>query len=1351
MWPSSAELSGASVEGSGGTLDILPRRIFLASPHRPRVDDHGFVLRLLDTDVVSALDLLQHSAALIVAPPWTGKTFISEQLDAALNLGGQLHKRVSFERPATSLRPAWWDDWLSAESPAWWIVDAIDEDERRGDCRTDEILELFEDLPKEARSRLHILFFCRESEEPQPFLSRAERLFGAWSATHPAGLRRLRLAGLDRESARDHVGAEAFERVCRLIEVNGLQEIAALPSVLKHLGRVDPDQPLERLEIWRGLLKDLLRERPGRASFPVFRTEVEERFEVVQWLAAVLTFSGQRELRNDAPGSGPDLETLIPSGILGWNLQNSREAARESLRTAVFEPAGDGFRFAQDHVREWFAALALKDMLLVRARPLLTIESGKPTPVHTGFMDLLGKVAVDPELRNWIEQAHGGLVPPSGTVPWTLAEAIRALDKLQEWARTSPWGLALWHEERLARLAAPRLGAEITHRLEGLLSPAEQELLLDVALAVGAPEPLQLAIHIVRDRERESRVRTRAADVVAKLGGSEELEALEPWVRSKGEDDIESESALSILVAAFFRKDLWDFETTASFALSRKTPGHDWLQYLLAEELSLDRARQSIVAAASSGTALSKSPLARRAIEIILEQREPSDADWDLLQPLAFRSEESDSLHGDMQNLFHKFEQSPGIRRKIFLEGLTRDPKHELEGAWRWRSALRGDDVEWLLEIISSRSGEPNWLCETLYILSLYKGVSRAVRLKVLRALKAWDPEQLRQLDRVREKGHRKEARRRKRAAGGAQVYEIASLVRSTLDDSALTLYQKMLRLSWSCFVKPSFRPANVSGRWEDLAENLRGEVMVLCRKALEESDPTPIHEGASYPSRLLWEEACFEKLLLEYPEFVLTSQLIRKWLPAVLRCWESDWKLVLQRCIGVDRELSEDLIFEAVLRDLRSGSSYTAQELLPEMWSERLAVRFEQEAVLVPDFSEQARIDLLRRIARIYPGRAVAVAKRWTGESSVEPELRDAGIDILFAADPVEGWLRLTPLFQQEGAMPVLLRMRFLQTHHWGPAAEFDSWPANVLEPLAACLIEALPPGGDPVRVPGEAYSIDREEELRYLRDSIPARLFRRKREGDAEALERLAKAYPSVRDWLDQTRAQEGAEGVLAGLSGGWPVSPGSIPVERVVRLLQDARYRLLRTADDLQAVVLEELQAIAADAKNHLAMLYRPLGKKQGRQRLWEDALQAYLHCRLTDRLSKGTLDPRPRIVFLNREPLAARNTRNDIKIQTTSLDGKPLTLIIEIKWSDNADVSTSLVEQLGKGYLKENGLTHGIYFVGWCGHSTPEFSLDSWRARLEEQARLFQTDQPDLKISPFLLDLTWELSSETSATP
>lgn len=209
-------------------------------------------------------------------------------------------------------------------------------------------------------------------------------------------------------------------------------------------------------------------------------------------------------------------------------------------------------------------------------------------------------------------------------------------------------------------------------------------------------------------------------------------------------------------------------------------------------------------------------------------------------------------------------------------------------------------------------------------------------------------------------------------------------------------------------------------------------------------------------------------------------------------------------------------------------------------------------------------------------------------------------------------------------------------------------------------------------------------------------------------------------------------------------------------MIRLLRESSYRVLGSAEDLQNVVLEQLQLIARDAKQHLSLLYhpRPQVKGERRRHLQEDALQAYLYCRLRDRLPAVLGEKGLKIApTVDRETLAARDKRNDLKIQAPSTEGRLLTVIVEIKWSDNDQVSTSQVEQLGRDYLLQNGLTHGIYLVGWSGETGPwkKQALGSapqptscpraWEQALEEQAGLFRKEHPELAIRPLVMDLAW----------
>jgi hypothetical protein len=337
---------------------------------------------------------------------------------------------------------------------------------------------------------------------------------------------------------------------------------------------------------------------------------------------------------------------------------------------------------------------------------------------------------------------------------------------------------------------------------------------------------------------------------------------------------------------------------------------------------------------------------------------------------------------------------------------------------------------------------------------------------------------------------------------------------------------------------------------------------------------------------------------------------------------------------------------------------------------------------------------------------------------------------------------------------------MRALLPNHYGPSADFKSWPASQLAELEELLQKKFPPDSDPKLAPGEGRSLGGEDDLRSVRRQIPRLLDERGLEGDRTALDQLAYEHPEIRQALAQAQAEKGAEEILAGSGRGrrWRDQGRRIGLPEMVKVLQDSRYRLLRTVEDLWTVLQEQLQLISREAKQHLSVLYYPNPQHKGEKRknLREDALQAYLYIRLNDRLpmvlgsSGWKVEP-----AVDRETLAAGNTRNDLKIQAPSIDGTRLTVIIEVKWSDNADVSTNLVTQLGEDYLLRNNLTHGLYLVGWSGTPTswkdtlspapdPRSRRDAWQTSLDDQARRFCEAHVEqgLRIVPFVMDLTWD---------
>lgn len=573
---------------------------------------------------------------------------------------------------------------------------------------------------------------------------------------------------------------------------------------------------LDQEAIWRGILKDLLREQPHRRS-SASEVEIEDRFKVAQRLAAIVTFCGHQEI-SDPPLPGTlELEEALPAADGQFRIL--RQAGREVMKSTVFERSGRGFRFSQDHVREWFTAFALQEMPLPALRPLLMDGSGQPS--HREIMRILALISRDAEVRTWVLQI-----------------ALRELDQLQEIARRSPWGLRLWQEERLGGFRIAGMGAEIARRLGLDLHPAEQQLLLNLALLTDAPEPVAPAARILRDGWRDERVRDRAANLVAALGTAEQLAPLASWVEAMQEDL--GKSALSTLELAFYEQGLWGFEKAAERALSGGSLRSNWLQYRLANELTLDHARWLLENARLPKTGRRLPPLLTSALEKIQAQDALAREDIAVLVPLLLQR-----VRGEEEGkILRILGRSPEARRALFLEGLARDPRCQDKRSWVWRTVLTGEDAAWLLDLFLGREDRPDWMLEILYLVAYHGAAPLEIRRRVRRLLRDTDAGKLTVLDQTRQRWKKKQEPAQREAP---PTSELAPLVREILDSEEIDLRHKMLRLSWYCFEPPSQRPSNLSGRWEDLAAELRGEVMDICREALAQCPPTPIPASASY------------------------------------------------------------------------------------------------------------------------------------------------------------------------------------------------------------------------------------------------------------------------------------------------------------------------------------------------------------------------------------------------------------------------------------------------------------------------------------------------------------------------
>jgi hypothetical protein len=1370
----------------------LPQRRFLDPTEPPRLDPNGF--HDVHQPGISTGDVLSLRTVLITAPPWTGKSFVARAIEGWLRMQpqssqppngfGSYFHLTNFERHRVDLGqvPAWWQAWRDSDARGCWMIDAVDEDARFGSGGTYRALDELEMLTAEQRSRFHLLMFSRENEVPPRTLKRLHEIYGDWQEDAGTGLRRLRLAPLDARSAMEHVGGpDEFARVCSLIRQNRLQSIAAYPSVLDRLRRYPPEAQVKDVDVWRKVLYELLREQRTEDPLREDGVPLDLQLRAAAWLAVTLTFGDYNEIDDGFGNSAfPSLDRLIPSDHAEPRTLN--QAARAALKSSIFQRTTAGYRFAQHHVQEWMAAFGLAPLRLTQIRPLLTDNTGRLAKQHNSVAGLSVKTTEHEQVRQWIIRESGGIPPRSDAAPLTLDEAVAALQRLQTIARATPWGLSTWELQNLSWLDLPGMGAIlVSHLSDQTLSRNERDLLIDAAREIQAREVVPAALDLVRDSLAVDRLRASAAFLVLDLGTAEQQLELGRIIVNLEPSTAEQRGMKADVIRWLFDRKLWTFNEAVRHAPppdSRTSVLHSVLE----DAMTVPDAREFFRLLDINRFLIEQSEINRtnrtyhagrlllRAVGLITSQPEPSESDYDLLIPVALSLGRDQWRGMERPELNAYFRRDASARRKLFSVGMAQpdDASKNRNAPWRW--ILLPEDVLWLLEL-AERYGEARpWLWDQVVRLAIQASVEPGARTEVRDRVEArvkglWDRHEAaqRQAEEAFVKYQREDAAYRRER--DANTFGLEALVRETLSWPESSLHEKMVQLSWIALTKPAFRPQNVIGSWDQVPRELREQVLDLCQQALVECTPTEIPTGNSYPAGVVYEPFCFAQVLAERPgRYTLDAEQVRKWLPASLVFYEDVGGGVIERCVAADPTATEASLVAEVTRRLSAaaGGPYFVEQLPPEVWSPSFAA---QLARLVDE--ERGTIDgqslLLRVLLKKTPELAVPRLQNWLRRSdpqTIPPNSRRyAALNLLLATDPQLAWDSLVAEVSASGKN-AFVRLTSLADRHAAPRSALESWDTEMLECLAGLLFQCFPKGDDPVQQYGEWRQVTAEDQYRDLRDRLPQLLLSRGTPQASAALERLAASHASVAAWLAHVKGRQSATEFLQQLQpASFNGAPGTVPVDEIVKLLDSGSYRLIRTSADLQSVLLEEIDAITTDARLHVALLYLP---RKGRQKnaktklpptLHEDALQAYFQCRLSDRLIGRVLGRATNVMFMNREPLTAKDQRLDIKVEAPTLDGGRATVVIELKWSHHPDVSRSLAKQLGQEYLVGGGVDRGIYLVGWSGagvwkdgrHPAPPNMVSpiAWQEALLRQASAFAAEQ-GVEIAVRVVDLSWPSS-------
>ena len=661
-----------------------------------------------------------------------------------------------------------------------------------------------------------------------------------------------------------------------------------------------------------------------------------------------------------------------------------------------------------------------------------------------------------------------------------------------------------------------------------------------------------------------------------------------------------------------------------------------------------------------------------------------------------------------------------------------------MRGFSAWQHVLQYDDIDWLAECAQAMDPCPEFVWMHLLGLVYHRSEGKTGALAKKRRIGVLVREDAGEVfDRFmagrrefarRERAHKQEQQRQREKHPRLSMGDI---VKDILGAPEHELQQKLWKLSWICLVEPSLRPHNVDGQWEDLSDDLRDAVLRTCRKGLRECAPTPVADGSSYSALIGYEASAFIALLRYQDQSEwLTAELIEKWLPSVLRASANEEAWACGQCIKASMAATRKVALDWVDRELRqeNPSAYVAAEFPAVLWERTFADEIAKK-VRNPQTPGEARRGLLQRLAARSPEHALPIAKEWVSEQSWDDDgerpLLQTALNVLLVVSAETGGPNARKLYESHGKS-VVLGLDALELPY-GEESKLLAWPSDALSELGIILYKELPPTS------GEDKSLSwggtRPDDARWARDGVPSILLGRGSVA-ADALQRLADAVPTVRSWLSYHQAKQAANRILD-----TSEERAAFPLADVLLILAKGEYRLIRTAADLLTVLVEGLtERIAANAGEHLHMLY-----DRQHKRLRENALQAYVACRLKDLLPGKVL---------HRETQIRCRKRTDILVESPTLAGPITAVVIEVKWSDNGSTKDSLTKQLGEEYLLKEGKKHGIYLVGWCGgvrswprlkHRTP----GGMQRALERQATRFSKRYEGTRIEVVVLDLPWSV--------
>jgi hypothetical protein len=428
------------------------------------------------------------------------------------------------------------------------------------------------------------------------------------------------------------------------------------------------------------------------------------------------------------------------------------------------------------------------------------------------------------------------------------------------------------------------------------------------------------------------------------------------------------------------------------------------------------------------------------------------------------------------------------------------------------------------------------------------------------------------------------------------------------------------------------------------------------------------------------------------------------KWIDALIGHFNggSDY---YQETAALAYELNPDATLRGFLREAKADDKQHGQILSLHGFRKCWDARFTAAAL---DLIRNGELktgsieSVFQFVAPIAPTEAAACAEPLLDSTSLANAANEERIVVVLAACiggmPTATWNFAWPIIEASPTLAEKVVLRIADRLDYDRNKYLPRLTEKQLADLYLKVHSFFPPETDPDFSRGGFVS-PRQSVVHFRGDIIGA-LEARGTEGACCELLRLANALPRESLWLRwryyNARTSKRRKS--------WtPPAP-----QTILTLAARNEARLVNDADDLLEVVLESLDRFQTQLtrstlpRNEVFWLWDGADTKRHKFRPRDEAFLSNEIARwLRDDLSQ-------RGIVINREVQPRLGQRTDIHVTAVSREHAPLqnlTVVIEVKGCWNNETRTAIDGQLVGDYLRLNGLTHGIYLVGW-------FVCDKW---------------------------------------